>query len=366
MELAAKDRLLKHTGIFGVGFFLIAMCLVLYFSINKKIEITNVGQDSVERAAGEDPAEEGSDRNRLLFEESAEPTDYLCIPLTDKIDAEDIVIENHYMDSELIVQVGKADEDFYRTRALTGNRQCITDGFFEPYGDGIRLRFRMDGIYEYRTVLENSNLYISFLNPRELYEKIVVIDPGCGGSDAGFSVMTEDGSGNPPRELTEKEITLDVARKLKDLLETGKIKAYYTRMDDVNPPEMLRVRLANETHADMYIVIGTDEQTDESVYGISAVYNDAFFIPGFGSIELADTLLRNVTVEARDRALGLVKAPTADYCLRHATVPASRINVGCLSNKQEAILLQREDYRQRLAEGIYQGIINAYDIMEGK
>ena len=44
-----------------------------------------------------------------------------------------------------------------------------------------------------------------------------------------------------------------------------------------------------------------------------------------------------------------------------ATVPAAAIRVGYLTNGQEAILLQREDYIQRIAEGIYQAVMQAYE-----
>ena len=47
--------------------------------------------------------------------------------------------------------------------------------------------------------------------------------------------------------------------------------------------------------------------------------------------------------------------------ISEATVPAAAIKVGYLTNGQESILLQREDYIQRIAEGIYQTILKAYE-----
>ena len=79
----------------------------------------------------------------------------------------------------------------------------------------------------------------SFLNPREIYNQIVVIDPSCGGLDRG---SVKNG-------VVEKELTLQIAGKLKEKLDESRIKAYYTRMDDVNPAAEQRVSLANEVKA---------------------------------------------------------------------------------------------------------------------
>ena len=149
----------------------------------------------------------------------------------------------------------------------------------------------MTGVFEYRTILENNDLYVSFLSPREMYKKIVVIDPACGGMNEGY---TANG-------LLEKTVNLKVAQKLKEKLDKTDIKAYYTRMDDVNPEEESRVNLANATKADMYIRIQVDANEDVSVYGATAVYNDNYFIPGFGSVELADMLERRLLPVLRGR-----------------------------------------------------------------
>ncbi|MDE7358578.1 MAG: N-acetylmuramoyl-L-alanine amidase [Lachnospiraceae bacterium] len=50
--------------------------------------------------------------------------------------------------------------------------------------------------------------------------------------------------------------------------------------------------------------------------------------------------------------------------MNNATVPAAAIRVGYLTNSQEAILLQREDYIRRIAEGIYNAVLKAYEQRE--
>ena len=90
------------------------------------------------------------------------------------------------------------------------------------------------------------------------------------------------------------------------------------------------------------------------------IYNDQYFIPGFGSVELADLLEKELASEIKTKALGLEKA-SGESKLRYATVPAAEVRVGCLSNKQEAILLKREDYIEKIANGIYNAIVSSYE-----
>lgn len=101
--------------------------------------------------------------------------------------------------------IQNVQESFYAEHALMGNRTGVEAGFYHETEDGVALVFELTQVYEYRTVFENNELYISFLNPREIYNRIVVIDPSCGGLDRG-----EEGNG-----VIEKELTLQIAKKLK-------------------------------------------------------------------------------------------------------------------------------------------------------
>lgn len=344
-----KISLVKKAAICSVIYSIAAMGIVLYLSAGKGAEVSNAEQDEVQKTVLYIKEEPG--RHLLAFAVGESDSSYLRIPLPEECKAEDIVIENHYMDQELCILIKNADEAFYEESVLSGNLNMIEQGDYETIEEGIKLNFKLTGIFEYRSILENNNLYIGFLSPREVYDRIVVIDPACGGLNTGYDV----------EGLQEKSISLQIAGKLKEKLDKTDIKVYYTRVDDVNPEEEQRVRLANETRADMYIRIQVNADEDSSVYGISTVYNSGYFIPGFGSMELADALEREVAAYVRGKELGLVEAQARDYALRHITVPAAAIQVGCITNDQEASLLGREEYCDRLATGIYNAIMSIYD-----
>ncbi len=76
---------------------------------------------------------------------------------------------------------------------------------------------------------------------------------------------------------------------------------------------------------------------------------------------MADSLVRHVATSVSGRGNGLFLAEETDILLKEAKVPAAAVLVGYISNQQESILLQREDYRDRIANGLYLAILAAYE-----
>jgi N-acetylmuramoyl-L-alanine amidase len=183
-----------------------------------------------------------------------------------------------------------------------------------------------------------------------MYDAIIIIDPAYGGSEKGIVA----------NDLMEKDVVLTIALKLKELLDETGCKVYYTRTYDNNVSEEKRVRIANNTKADMLIRIECDSNEDSLVNGTTTVYNSSFFIPHFGSLDLADVLTKEVVSIIRGKAIDLVPAAADDYVIANATVPAAAIKVGHLTNAQEASLLGRDDYLDKIAQGIFNAILAVF------
>ena len=288
--------------------------------------------------------------NELRLDGSASDSDYIWIPIREGAASADIIIENHYMDRQLWVSVEGGDRTFYDDNPISGNLSAITEAEAVDTDTGIVLKFTMDRVYEFNTIFENGVLYVDSLLPGEVYDRRIILDP------AGFipDEMIVDNS------LTPARICLDIAERLKAKLEENDIKVYMTSVDEriVDPEECLA--LSSEIRPDMYIRIETAYDADTSVYGTSTVYNGTYFIPGFGSVELADLLEAYVTTSIGGKALGLTEAGDSDAVIRGATVPAAAVRAGYYTNAQENILLNREDYRTRIADGIYNAVLQAY------
>lgn len=358
MQQERQNNLMKRMAAYCLVFVATAMSAMLYYSANKIIVVADVAQDEVvqESAATENSAENTVvDKNHIAIDRNSQNAKYFCIPLPADVKAEEVTIENHYMDRELWVSVARGDlddcEGFYETNGVYGNCESVTEGHFDVEKDRICLRFDLTGVYEYHSIFEDNTLYVEFMTPKEVYDKIIVIDPAYG--------LQEDGV--QANGVSAKDITLEVAKAVKAKLDNTDIKVYYTRMDDSNPVAEKRVELATATKADMLIRIEVSGNENTKLYGTEAVYNSRFFIPGFGSVELADLLEREVVTAISGKANGLLEAGEEDVVISSATVPAAAIKVGYLTNGQEFILLQREDYIQRIAEGIYQTVMKAYE-----
>lgn len=337
------------------------MSVMLYYAATKTVGVADLAQDEVVRPAVQ--KEESAPavpvrENEIAINRTAQNTNYFCIPMPESVKAEEVVLENHYMDKELWVSISseqtKDCEAFYETNSVYGNSENVADGRFEVEKERICLRFALDGVYEYRSIFEDHILYVEFVPSKEVYEKIIVIDPAYGGEEQGVAVES----------VSSKDITLGVAKALKTMFDESDIKVYYTRMDDSNPAADNRVELAEATKADMLIRIEVSGDENSKLYGTSAVYNSKYFIPGFGNVELADLLEREVVTSISGKACGLIESAEEDRVVNSATVPAAAIRVGYLTNSQEAILLQREDYIKRIAEGIYNAVVKAYEQRE--
>lgn len=347
------QKLNKYTTIYSITFSFAAMAVILVLSANKVVTISGTEQNEQSVTGHEDESFLDGDGNGHVLTIADRPNEgYLTVPVPESCKAENVVVENHYMDRELCILIKNTEEAFFEQHELSGSSKMILKGQSEQVGKGVRLTFETDSIYEYRTVLENNNLYITFVRPKEEYNFIAVIDPACGGLDSGKS---DNG-------VIEKELVLQVAQKLQEQMEKNGIKAYFTRLGDVNPSETARAELANEIGADVFIRLSVGAYEDASLYGVSTTYNENYFIPGFGNVELADLLEREVVTSIKSKAIGLVKAGDVDTVLRQLKVPAAEVKIGCITNKQEAILLQREDYQEKIAVGIVNAVISSSEI----
>ncbi|MCR4690437.1 MAG: N-acetylmuramoyl-L-alanine amidase [Lachnospiraceae bacterium] len=196
---------------------------------------------------------------------------------------------------------------------------------------------------------------------RGLYPRIVVLDPACGGDRKGLWARWEDAG--VQKEITEKEIVLDVALRAEKILQEKEVYTVLTRRDDTDVPEDDRVASANDIPADLFVGLHLDSQQDSAIYGISASYNEDFYMPEYDSGTFAYDMVSSISQKANEKALG-IESKEESTTLRKIMVPGTDISLGCISNMQEVRLLSREDYRQRLAEGIAEGVMTAFTKME--
>lgn len=324
------------------------MAVMLWWAAGKSIAIADAAPNDQESP---DDMDGGAvERYRLTLEpEEGKPLHFM-IPIAPAVRAEQISIENRYMERQLWIYIQGAQASDYRDYTVTGDLAPVVGGWAQQQEDMTILKLQMNTIQEYSSVMEENHLYVEFSPPDECYDRIVVIDPRCGGEDYG---VTADGR-------REKEINLQIARDVRRLLEGSEIKVYLTRQEDVEVSPEDRALLVREVSADFYVAVGVNgDPEDPEQFGTEVWYNGDYFIPVFGSLQLADLLERQVVEAVVGRANGLME--TEDAVLQRLTIPAALVKTGYLTHEKEGGLLAQEGYTRRIAEGIVAALRQAYE-----
>ena len=211
----------------------------------------------------------------------------------------------------------------------------------------------------------------------------IVIDPGHGGHDTGTI---------GPHGLLEKDLVLDVSRRLGKLLESRLgADVVYTRSDDTFIPLETRTAIANQEQADLFISVHANSSHDQDARGVETYYLNFTSSPEALEVaarenagsdksihELQDLVktiaLKEKIEESREfasdvetalhsglaaktpaiRDRGVKKAPF--IVLIGANMPSILAEISFVSNPSDERKLFTPAYRQRIAESLYKGI----------
>lgn len=181
--------------------------------------------------------------------------------------------------------------------------------------------------------------------------KTIVVDPGHGGSNPGAV-------GNGTRE---SDNNLAVGLKLRDKLTQAGAKVIMTRSTDrtvategstLDQELQARVDIAQNNHADMFVSVHSNENPDSSIVGATTFY------PSGRSPQLA-TEIQSALISST-QAVDKGTEPATFYVLRNTTMPSVLVEMGFVSNADEAAKLQDDGYRNKIAQGIFNGIVKYF------
>jgi len=220
----------------------------------------------------------------------------------------------------------------------------------------------------------------------------IVIDPGHGGHDTGTI---------GPNGLQEKDLVLEVGRRLGKMLETRLgAEVVYTRKNDTFIPLETRTAIANQQRADLFISIHANSSQDSAARGVETYYLNFTSSPDALEVaarenavseksiyELQDLVkkiaLKEKIEESREfaadvqqslhsglsaknpgiRNRGVKKAPF--IVLIGANMPSILAEISFVSNPGDEHRLETSEYRQRIADSLYRGIAKYVDGLSG-
>ena len=224
---------------------------------------------------------------------------------------------------------------------------------------GITLTVALDTVYESFLYEDEWYYYISLKQPKELYDKILVLDAGHGGYDPGTS--------SPGYVHREKDTNLAVILYMKELLDLrDDIKAYYTRTTDWKPSLEQRVELSNALESDLFISVHCNYNNNyNAVRGIEVLYNSA----QNGMLPLDSKRLSKLCLEKLGEGIGLYQRGVIDrkdnvYIVGHSIAPVALIELGYMSNKTDLAVLVNETSRRTAAASIIEAIDAAFAEIE--
>lgn len=192
--------------------------------------------------------------------------------------------------------------------------------------------------------------------------KVVVIDAGHGYPDDG--AQSSNGT-------TENKINLKITLKLQNLLEQSGCTVILTRSDengiyDLDKTTLKekkvsdiknRVKIGNSVSADIFVSIHLNKIPQGQYWGWQTFYKKNSENSKALAKCIQENLNKAISEENKRQSLTI----SNKYIVDHVEIPISIVECGFLSNKDEEEKLQTDEYQDKLAWGIYTGIIDYFN-----
>ncbi len=264
------------------------------------------------------------------------------------------------------------DEDFIVDHKLTlnfggdykdylGVDEIINDPILHSYKINNNSNYQTEVVFNIQSygtfaITETSeHILLSFKNPKEIYSKIVVIDPGHGGHDPGVV----------RNNLYEKDINLTLGNKLRPVLEAAGYKVYMTRSTDRFVP-LVTIGEYSSVMGDLMLSLHANSAgSNAAPSGIETLwYPDSNTNIGISSEKAADILQ-----SALIKNLGAVDRKTKKSALvifKNSTIPSILAEVGFVTNHEESAKLQSDSYQNAIVGALAEGVNNIFSVYTPK
>lgn len=174
-------------------------------------------------------------------------------------------------------------------------------------------------------------------------KKTIVLDAGHGGKDPGAKIS----------DLVEKDLNLDITKRVQSLLESDvRFNVYMTRDEDVFVELLDRAKFANDKKADMFVCIHNNSMP-KNFSGTMLLYNASKLS---GNKTLAESFQEIVGKASKLTGIG-ARSREDLVVLKNIEMPGVLVEVACMSNIKDRRELRKDSFKQDIAQSIYDAIV---------
>ena len=261
----------------------------------------------------------------------------------------DIKVTDLYRQRKITIDLGADYASYYGHGTINIDDQVLKDITVQTNGT-TQFVVNEKTIHAVNLKEDENNIYIEFVKPKEKYKKIVVLDIGHGGTDAG-AIGT----------VKEKELNYKQAMAIKAKLEKqGDIKVYMTREDDTTLTLAYRTELANEIDTDIFVSVHNNSVSNPNTSGTEVLYFPS-------STDTRSMEMARITQKHLIAAVGTVNRgikPRPDlYVLRTSNMPAILLEGGFVTNQAEATKLNSQEFVDKYAQGAADAIVEIFNTL---
>lgn len=327
-------------------------------------EKTTEATTTTEQVTTEEPISTGTTEEPSNTTETSigvSGTGKVTIPRPDQIKWAACTIEDDYHNRQLHITLPDDYEAFYLKNPIMYDKTLVTEVNLSYSNGKTKISIRTPKIRAYTCKEQEENWELGIKAPKEIYNKIIVIDAGHGGEDPG-SMSSQYG-------VIEKNTTLNIAQKSKKYFSMDpSIKVYYTRLTDSQQGITYgngvtsttisvknRAEFANEVEADLFISVHCNSVDYESAKGSEVLYsskNTSVTSSGLNSKKFADLAFPFLLEAIGSEKRSVKDSPNLIVC-KNTKMPAILLETAFLSNQDDATLLKDDGILEQIAKALY-------------
>jgi len=241
-------------------------------------------------------------------------------------------------DADLGSGIMKINDNYVKSLEVKNNKDGTISLIFTASGKNTYFVFTRD----------NSQITsITVLKPAADSKKLVVIDAGHGDSATGAIY----------KNLKEKDLNLDIAKRLNTLLKKKGVNTYMLRDDDSYIANYERAYIANNMNAKLYLSIHNNATENKNIRGTMTLYYPSVN-KGFTGKDLAAIVQKHLVNKLKTVDRKTISRPDL-IVLRETNMPAALAEIAYLTNSTDRANLQKESFRQNAAQALCDSIIEA-------